>query len=342
MDGLDQAALAGFFASEAAAGRSSSADGERLTREFLTREGLVEPPPGGPPRAGAALLEGFRGYLLGERGLAGATAASYTALVAPLADRLCVDGPVGRWNLLDAPAVASFVEERGAGWSPGTRGVLASAVRSFLGWARGWGVVAADFAGVVFSHAKPSGRLPARASWEQVEAMLAATPADSPTGLRDWAVITVLRRLGLRSGEVAGLGLDDIDWAAGRLWVVGKGRELTLPIPVDVGEALEAYLTAGRPKGALDRSVFTMARAPLRGLTVSAVNGITRAAGRRAGIGPVSPRQLRHAAATAVVNQGGSLAEAGQLLGHARPATTAIYARLDLPALRPLAREWGV
>ncbi|MDR2381839.1 MAG: tyrosine-type recombinase/integrase [Bifidobacteriaceae bacterium] len=279
---------------------------------------------------------------MGERGLAQATAAGYAALVAPLADWLCAEGPDGRWDSLDARAVAGFVEERGTGWSPGSRGVLASAVRSLLGWARGRGLVAADLTGVVFSHAAPAGRLPARAGAADVGAMLGATPCDSSVGLRDRAVITVLHRLALRSGELARLGLDDVDWAAGRLRVVGKGRELTLPIPVDVGEALEAYLTAGRPKGALDRSVFTMARAPLRGLTVSAVNGITRAAGRRAGVGPVSPRQLRHGAATAVVNQGGSLAEAGQLLGHARPATTAIYARLDLPALRPLAREWGV
>lgn len=136
--------------------------------------------------------------------------------------------------------------------------------------------------------------------------------------------------------------MDDLDWAGGTLKVVGKGRSLVLPIPNDVGDALEAYLVSGRPAGALDRSVFIAQRAPLTGLTPSGIGGIVSAAALRAGLGRISPRQLRHAAATRVVNSGGSLAEAGQLLGHARPSTTAIYARLDLPALRPLAREWGV
>ena len=194
LDGLEESVVDGFFAAEAAIGRPSSRDGERLVRALLVDLGLASwsgRSPEAPP--GAAVVNDFRRYLLDERGLAQATADCYTRSVAPLADALCADGAASRWEMLDARMVAGFCRERGAGLSAGSRGVLASALRSFLGWAWLQGLVGADLSGVVFSHAKPGRRLPKRTVPGDAEAMLDATDADTPMGLRDRAVITMLQ-----------------------------------------------------------------------------------------------------------------------------------------------------
>jgi site-specific recombinase XerD len=146
----------------------------------------------------------------------------------------------------------------------------------------------------------------------------------------------------LRAGEVAGLGLDAIDWRRGEITVCGKrGRRDRLPLPADVGEAIVAYLRGGRPAGAVDRTVFIRAQAPRRALTYPGITEIVSVAARRAGIpGRVHAHRLRHSAATAMLRGGGSLTEIGQTLRHVRPVTTAIYAKVDVEALRPLARPW--
>jgi site-specific recombinase XerD len=152
----------------------------------------------------------------------------------------------------------------------------------------------------------------------------------------------MLSRMGLRAGEVAGLGLDDVDWRRGEITVVGKGsRRDRLPLPADVGAAIVAYLRDGRPASALDRTVFIAAQAPREALSYAGVTTIVAGAAARAGIpGPVHAHRLRHSAATAMLRGGGSLTEIGQALRHARPATTAIYAKVDVDALRPLGRPW--
>jgi integrase/recombinase XerD len=150
----------------------------------------------------------------------------------------------------------------------------------------------------------------------------------------------LLFRLGLRAGEVAALGLDDIDWRLGEITVRGKGnRHDRLPLPADVGEKIVAYLRNGRP-AAQDRTVFVRAQAPYRALTTGAVTTVVARAGRRAGIGVVHAHRLRHSAATAMLRGGGSLSEIGQALRHVRPLTTAIYAKVDTEALRALAQPW--
>ena len=148
--------------------------------------------------------------------------------------------------------------------------------------------------------------------------------------------------MGLRAGEVAGLGLDDIDWRRGEITVRGKGgRRDRLPLPADVGAAIVAYLRDGRPAGALDRTVFIAAQAPREALSSTGITTIVAEAAARAGLpGPVHAHRLRHSAATAMLRGGGSLTEIGQALRHARPATTAIYAKVDVEALRPLGRPW--
>jgi integrase len=154
--------------------------------------------------------------------------------------------------------------------------------------------------------------------------------------------LTVLVRLGLRSGEVAGLGLGDIDWRAGELVVCGKAdRAERLPLPADVGAAVANYLRDGRPPAFEGcRLVFLRERAPHRGLTSGRVSSIVLGAARRCGLPPITPRRLRHSIATEILAAGAPLTEVGQLLRHRRQLTTAIYAKVDIDRLRRLARPW--
>ena len=158
---------------------------------------------------------------------------------------------------------------------------------------------------------------------------------------RDRAIVLVLSRLALRCREVAQLRLEDLHWRTGTIVVRGKGAALDeMPVPVDVGAAIVDYLERERPASAL-RHVFLQARAPHAPLGRSAVGSVITRLGARAGKGvPVGAHRLRHSAATGVLAAGGTLTEAAQLLRHASPATTVIYARVDLRALTGVARDW--
>jgi site-specific recombinase XerD len=159
-------------------------------------------------------------------------------------------------------------------------------------------------------------------------------------GRRDFAILTLLARLGLRAGEAAALTLDDLDWHRGEITVRGKGgRTGRLPLPADVGEAMADYLQHGRPRVAC-RAVFLRVRAPMGGLGRDSVGDVVAHACERAGLPRVGPHRLRHSAATAMLRGGASLAEVGQVLRQVQAATTAIYAKADRAALRALARPW--
>jgi site-specific recombinase XerD len=159
---------------------------------------------------------------------------------------------------------------------------------------------------------------------------------------RDRALLLMLARLGLRSREAAGLLLDDVDWRAAAVSITGKGDDHQLmPLPVEVGEALAAYLHDHRRAGAGERHVFVSAIAPYRALDRTGVSSVVTRLARRAGVdGRVGAHRLRHGAATAVLAGGGSLAEAGQLLRHRCSGATAIYAKVDNDALAQLVRPW--
>ena len=162
-------------------------------------------------------------------------------------------------------------------------------------------------------------------------------------GRRDYAIVLLLARLGLRAGEVAFLELDDIDWDAGEVSVRGKGdQRTTLPLVAEVGAAIAAYVRHGRPR-TTSRRVFLRGKAPVRGfLTQCAIGSIIRHALQRAGIqAPTTgAHQFRHALATRMLHHGGSLKEIGELLGHRSIQVTTIYAKVDIPALRRLALRW--
>jgi integrase/recombinase XerD len=293
-----------------------------------------------PATATGQLLARYKTYLTLERGLAASTAELNARLLRPFLDE---HAAAGRLELMELTAgdVTSFVLEQSARRSRSVKRIV-SALRSFLGFLYVEGLIGQPLAKAVPS---PPGwtltGLPRALPGSEVAALLATCDAERPAGRRDLAVLTLLARLGLRAGEVAALRLDDIDWRRGELVVRGKaGRTDRLPLPADVGEKIASYLRDGRPGSAGCRAVFVTALAPYRPLSPGGVTTVVAAAGRRAGLGTIHAHRLRHSAATAMLRAGGSLREIGDVLRHRRAMTTAIYAKLDLEALRRLARPW--
>ncbi len=158
-------------------------------------------------------------------------------------------------------------------------------------------------------------------------------------GRRDYAILLLLVRLGLRVGEVAAIELGDLDWRRGEILIRAKrNRHDRLPLPVDVGEALVAYL---RRRGRHEcRALFLKAHAPAGALRGNTVCGVVGDACVRAGVPRVGAHRLRHTAATGMLRQGASLPEIAQVLRHREIKTTAIYAKVDRTRLRALAQPW--
>ena len=289
------------------------------------------------------LLERYRDYLERERGLAATTIALNVRLVRPFLverARAHADGGLELEHLSAGEVTAFVVAESRA--RPGSVKRMVTGLRSLLGFLHVDGGIAVPLATAIpMVAARRPGGIPAGLGAGQVAALVDSCDRGTATGRRDFAVLTLLVRLGLRAGEVAGLGLDDIDWRAGLITVRGKGnRHDVLPLPADVGAAIVDYLQHARPQYAQGRTVFVRAQAPYRALTYSGVTTVVAAAGRRAGLGQVHAHRLRHSAATAMLSAGGSLTEIGQVLRHRRPLTTAVYAKVDVAALAPLARPW--
>ena len=186
--------------------------------------------------------------------------------------------------------------------------------------------------------------IPRGIATDQVQQLLASIDRSTAIGRRDYAILLLLARLGLRSGEVASLELDDIDWNIGQLTVHGKsGQRSELPLSTEVGQAIAAYLQRGRPHCTTCRRVFLRAKAPISGFRgQSGVGSLVRHALLRAGINAPTQgaHQFRHGLATEMLRQGASLGEIGDLLGHRQPQTTKIYTKVDLNALRTLAMPW--
>jgi site-specific recombinase XerD len=224
-----------------------------------------------------------------------------------------------------------------------TAQMTACALRSFLRFLHDQWILQIALADAVpaVAHRRLSG-LPQPLDQEQVIALLDSCDRSTAVGRRDFAVITVLHRLGLRCGELSGLRLDDVDWQAGVLTIHGKGdRTDRLPLPVDVGSAIVDYLRDGRPETTA-RTLFVRAVAPHTPLAYSGLSCIVARAAQRAGLGTIHAHRLRHTAASRVLNAGASLEEVSHLLRHASPATTAIYAKTDQTRLSALARPWPV
>jgi site-specific recombinase XerD len=283
------------------------------------------------------LLARFGAWLSGERGLAPATAASYLCQARPFA-AACA----GQISELTAGQVADLVTRGAAGLTPRSAQVRANAVRALLRYLWLEGLTTVPLAGAVGSFAAPAGpAVPRGLSPGEVGALLAVVRA-GPGGIRNEPMIALMLRLALRATETAALRLDDLDWRRGIVTVRGKGGRVDqLPLPADVGESLVRYLREGRPAGTAHRQVLLALDAPHRPLAGTAVVSVALRALREAGVGgPGAAHLLRHTAACGVLTAGGGLAETGQLLRHAGPEVTAVYARADLAGLRSIARPW--
>jgi integrase/recombinase XerD len=272
--------------------------------------------------------------------LAAETIRGYSAIARLFLSRWQGHGDAFDLSRVNAQAITAFVVSERRRRSTASAQVSVTALRSLLRFLFLEGYIDQRLGDAVPAVSVPKGFLPRGLAGKVVEALLASCDTSTKTGTRDLAVLTLLSRLGLRAGEVAGLCLDDFDWAHGELVVRGKGRRRErLPVPVDVGEALAAYLSFGRPKAEC-RAVFLRVHAPVGPMTPANVSQIVRYACARAGVPKTGAHRLRHTAATAMLGAGASLAEVGQVLRESADATTAIYAKVDRVALRALAQPW--
>ena len=317
----------------------------RSLLEFLRHEGVMAAEKIPTPRLTPAerYAYAYGQYLRDARALASATVINYVPFIRGCLQDQFGAGPL-RLARLSAGDVVRFVQRQAQRLHLKRAKLLTSALRSFLRYARYRGAVTLDLAAAVPIVANWSmSSIPRAIGAAQVRQLLASLDRRTATGRRDYAIVLLLARLGLRSGEVACLELDDLDWEAGQVSVRGKGGHRTaLPLPVDVGQAIATYLRRGRPRSP-DRRVFLRTKAPIRGfLSQCAIGSIIRHALQRAGIqAPTTgAHQFRHGLATEMLRHGASLTEIGEVLRHRHLQTTTIYAKVDLTALRTLALPW--
>jgi site-specific recombinase XerD len=313
----------------------------RLLFDLLRGLGVMPPPPVVAMTATEEFLARYRRYLIHDRGLAPSTVKRYERMARVfLKERSCRVGGSGAEGLT-AEEVLDHLLRECSRLAVSSAKRQAADLRSLLRFLYLDGVTSTDLGAA----------LPPVAGWRntalpptlrpvEVAALLEGCDRDEPHGLRDFTILVVLARLGLRSGEVARLQLGDIDWRSGELIVRGKARrDDRMPLPVDVGEALVAYLRDGRPKTAC-RNVFLTNRAPFRAIHPSSITNILYRACRRAGLRRVGPHRLRHALATELLRRGAKLVEVSQVLRHRDLATTSVYAKVDLGTLRDVAQPW--
>lgn len=309
--------------------------------EFLRGLGVVPTPARSVPVGEAERLqEHYRAYLVQERGLAAGTIAGYLHVARLFCAARAVDGEL-HLDRLTAAEVTEFVLAECASRSVGSAKYVVCGLRSLLRYLYVAGHIETELdAAVPTAAGWRLAAVPVTVGRAEVARLLASCDRRTTFGRRDYAVLTVLARLGLRAGEVAALELADLDWRAGEIVVRGKGRrEERLPLPADVGDALAGWLRRGRPRCEAT-TVFTRVRAPHRRLTSGGVTNVVRAACARAGLPPLHAHRLRHSAATEMLRAGASLPEVGQVLRHASVLTTAIYAKVDHDRLRTLALPW--
>jgi site-specific recombinase XerD len=307
---------------------------------YLRSVGVVPTPVPVLPTTEAEQLEDrFRVYLIQERGLSAGTIAGYLHVA-----RLFFSARAGNGGLLEqltAAEVTEFVLAECAPRSVGSAKYIVCGLRALLRYLYIAGHIEGQLEAAVPTVAgwRLAG-LPDTFGRAEMARLLTSCDRRTTFGRRDYAVLILLARLGLRAGEVASLELAAIDWRAGEIVVRGKGhRAERLPLPVDVGEALAGWLRRGRPRCDAT-TVFTTVRAPHRRLTTGGVSAIVRAACARAGLPEVNAHRLRHTAATEMLRAGASLLEVGQVLRHASVLSTALYAKVDRDRLRGLALPW--
>jgi site-specific recombinase XerD len=294
----------------------------------------------GRTRAEAELLEAFGQWCVAQRGLTRTTTDQYVVRVAVFLGMWRPDGDV-RVVELDGRAVLATVRAASEVMPAPSLRCMVTALRSFLRFLFVTDRVSVSLVRTVPAlKSWPRTALPSAIPGDDARGLVASCDTATGRGRRDAAVLLILVRLGLRAAEVARLELEDIDWRRGEMTINGKGgRGDVLPVPVEVGEALAAYLHDGRLSSS-SRAVFLTAVAPIRPLSSDGIALVVRRACERAGLGNIGPHRLRHTLATETLHAGAPMAEVAQLLRHADQATTSIYAAADVAAVAALARPW--
>jgi site-specific recombinase XerD len=242
---------------------------------------------------------------------------------------------------LRASDVTTFVKDEVGKLSPGRAKLLVTALRSFLRYLLHQGLIMVELAGCVPAVARWSlSEIPKSLPAGTVQRVLAQQDRTTAVGRRNFAILMLLARLGLRAGEVVALNLEDLDWEEGLIRIRRKGARWTqLPLQTDVGEAVATYLRSDRPRCS-SRRVFLRHSAPIRGFAHTiTVSSIVRRTLIRAGVDSVrtGAHLLRHTLAVDLLRNGASLDEIGDVLSHRSPNTTALYAKVDVAALSTIA-----
>ena len=339
---LDELRIAVFLLSRGKSGhrRVPGARGMMPLLSYLREAGLapVKPPAVTPL---GVLLGEYRRWMVQERNLAPATVVRYENTARRFfSEQASHDGALEPAGLTGADVNAFLLRECGRVSAGSAKGRVAE-LRSILRFLYLQGITSLRLGTAV----PPVGgwrlaTLPPTMAPGDIQLLLDGCDRGTAVGVRDFAIIILAARLGLRSIEVARLQLDDIDWRAGELAVRGKaGRQDRLPLPADVGDALVAYLAGGRnPEGA--RHLFLTCKAPRGPIRADLVGDVVERACKRAGLPRVGPHRLRHALAGELLARGAGLAAISQVLRHQDLATTALYAKVDLGALRRVAQPW--
>lgn len=284
----------------------------------------------------------YERFLLEERHLSRPSVCALRITVSRFLAEKFGDGPLDLSGL-EAPDVTGFVQRHVRRHGSSHARKLVVAMRSFLRYLHYKGLVRRDLSWAVPKVARWSlSTLPKHLPAAQVRRVLSGCERRTPRGRRNYAILLLLARLGLRAGEVVGLSLEDVDWDHGRITVCGKGRRDQLPLPTDVARAIAEYLRRDRPRCA-SRRVFIRAYAPHTGFgRAIAIAKIVKCALAKAGVESArkGAHLLRHSLATDMLRKGASLDEIGEVLRHKSPDTTAIYAKVDLKSLKTLAMRW--
>jgi integrase/recombinase XerD len=290
------------------------------------------------------MLQGFREYLLDQRGLARTTVIDWSRLVQNFLEKQLPDSGSGDLSQIQPALIADWIKLQSGRSSAAYAKHIVTALRSFFSYTFYRGLTSRNLATCV--PGAPSWSLvdlPRHLSSDQVQTVLDGCDPERRNGKRDFAILLLLARLGLRAGDVTAIKLEDIDWDAGLITVRGKTRRASqLPLPQEVGEAIADYLYRARPK-CKSRHVFVRSRAPYgRFAELSSISAIATRALKDVGvsIGRYGSHIFRHSLATTMLKNGASLGEIGEILRHRRADTTRIYAKVDLPSLRALALPW--
>ena len=339
---LDIAGVEAFLAARRAGGeRRPASMGElRQLIAYLREVGAMRPEPASAFTPVELLVDDYRQWLIRERGLAAMTVLRYETLARRFpTSRVSPEDELGVAGLNGADVARFLLGECGRVSVGAAKGKVAE-LRSLLRFLHAWGLTPVALAESV----------PQVAGWREtsippsmpkadIERLLAGCERSTLDGARNFAMVMLLARLGLRCVEISRLELEDIDWRSGQLLVRGKARrDDPLPLPDDVGEALTGYLVLrGRHQS---RRVFLTLRAPTRPIRADLVGDVVQRLCRQTGVPHVGPHRLRHTLATELLAKGVSLQAISQVLRHSDLATTAIYAKVDLTRLRQVARPW--